>query len=306
MTLNSYDDIIRLISHKKADEIVTILGPTATGKTKLAVRIARDLNAEIISADSRQVYRGMDIGTGKDLSDYSIDNQTIPYHLIDIATPGTEYNVSQFQQAAYRAIGIIRAKGKEVVLCGGSGMYVESLLQGYRLSPITRDPELFAQLNAKSDEELTAILSSFGPLHNHTDTCERHRLLKAVELELYYQAHPEWQEYTRPTPSVVIGVTGNRERIRERITVRLKERLQNGMIEEVDALIRSGVSPAQLIRYGLEYKYITLFLQGELDAETMFEKLNIAIHQFSKRQMTWFRRMERNGIIIHWIDSDKL
>ncbi|MDD4395700.1 MAG: tRNA (adenosine(37)-N6)-dimethylallyltransferase MiaA [Bacteroidales bacterium] len=306
MTLNSYQDILQLISQKKKNEIITIIGPTATGKTKLAVRIARNLNAEIISADSRQVYRRMDIGTGKDLSDYTIDNQLIPHHLVDVAEPGSEYNVAQFQQTAYQIMEEIRQRGKEIVLCGGSGMYVEAILNGYRLSPITRDEELYLQLNAKSDEELTELLKSFGPLHNHTDTCERKRLLKAVEIELYYQAHPEWQEYSQPVPSVIIGLTGNRDIIRKKITIRLKERLGNGMIEEVQQLINSGVSSAQLIRYGLEYKYITLFLQGSIDYNTLFEKLNIAIHQFSKRQMTWFRRMERKGLQIHWVNIASL
>jgi len=302
ITLHNYQDIIQLVSQKKSNEIITVLGPTATGKTKLAVRLARDLNGEIISADSRQVYRGMDIGTGKDLSDYTLDGQTIPCHLTDIAEPGTEYNVAQFQVAAYQAMNEIRGRGREVILCGGSGMYIEALLKGYRLSPITRDEEVFAQLNAKTDEELTDILASFGPLHNHTDTCERDRLLKAVEIELYYQKHPEWRELSQPIPSLIIGIAGDRDKIRAKITSRLKERLEHGMIEEVQNLIAAGANPSQLIKYGLEYKYVTLYLQGVLDWNTMFEKLNIAIHQFSKRQMTWYRRMERNGMKINWIE----
>ncbi|MBQ7550695.1 MAG: tRNA (adenosine(37)-N6)-dimethylallyltransferase MiaA, partial [Bacteroidales bacterium] len=279
---------------------------TATGKTRLAVRLAKDLDGEIISADSRQVYRKMDIGTGKDLSDYTINQQTIPYHLIDIAEPGTEYNVAQYQQAAYQAIDSIRARHKEVILCGGSGMYIESLLNGFRLSPITRDEKLYAELNAKSDEELIQLLQSFRTLHNHTDTCERRRLIKAVEIEYYYQQHPEWKDLTRKIPSLIIGLTSDRDFIRKKITQRLQERLQSGMIEEVEQLIKQGVNSEQLLRYGLEYKYLTRYISGQIDRDTMFEKLEIAIHQFSKRQMTWFRGMERHGFTIHWIDIKNL
>lgn len=304
--MNNYQEILDLIAQKQADEIITVLGPTATGKTRLAVRLAHDLNGEIISADSRQVYRSMDIGTGKDLSDYTLNQQMIPYHLIDIAEPGVEYNVAQYQQAAYQAIDDIRARNKEVILCGGSGMYIEALLNGFRLSPVTRDEKLYAELNAKSDEELIDLLQSFRPLHNHTDTCERRRLIKAVEIEYYYQRNPEWKELTRKIPSLLIGLTGDRDFIRQKITQRLQERLQNGMIEEVEQLIKRGVPTEQLIRYGLEYKYLTLYILGEMDYETMFEKLKIAIHQFSKRQMTWFRGMERRGFIIHWIDIKNL
>lgn len=300
--LKSYDDICQLIRSKRDDEIITVLGPTATGKTRLAVRIARDFAAEIISADSRQVYRGMDIGTGKDLDDYVVDGQTIPYYLIDIAEPGVEYNVAQYQQAAYVAMDEIRAHGHEIVLCGGSGMYIEALLGGYRLAPITRDPQLYAELSAKTDEELTEILKSFRALHNHTDTCERPRLIKAVEIEYYYQQHPEWKDVTRTVPSVIIGLCGDRDLIRARITRRLKERLDNGMIDEVENLIKQGANVNQLLRYGLEYKFVTMFLLGEIGKEEMFVKLNTAIHQFSKRQMTWFRKMERSGFEIHWMD----
>lgn len=304
--MNNYQEILDLIAQKQADEIITVLGPTATGKTRLAVRLAKDLDGEIISADSRQVYRKMDIGTGKDLSDYTINQQTIPYHLIDIAEPGTEYNVAQYQQAAYQAIDSIRARHKEVILCGGSGMYIESLLNGFRLSPITRDEKLYAELNAKSDEELIQLLQGFRTLHNHTDTCERRRLIKAVEIEYYYQQHPEWKDLTRKVPSLIIGLTGNRDFIRKKITQRLQERLQSGMIEEVEQLIKQGVNTEQLLRYGLEYKYLTRYISGQIDRDTMFEKLEIAIHQFSKRQMTWFRGMERRGFTIHWIDIKNL
>ena len=300
--LKGYDDICRLIRSKRDDEIITVLGPTATGKTRLAVRIARDFGGEIVSADSRQVYRGMDIGTGKDLEDYVVDGQTIPCHLIDIAEPGVEYNVAQYQQAAYVAMDEIRARGHEIVLCGGSGMYIEALLGGFRLAPITRDPQLYAELSAKTDEELTEILKSFRALHNHTDTCERPRLIKAVEIEYYYQQHPEWKDATRKVPSVIFGLCGDRDLIRAKITRRLKERLENGMIEEVDTLIKQGANVNQLLRYGLEYKYVTMYLLSQVGREEMFAKLNTAIHQFSKRQMTWFRKMERSGFVIHWID----
>lgn len=304
--LESYDEVCELVRGRQPGEMVTVLGPTATGKTRLAVRIAHDFNGEIISADSRQVYRSMDIGTGKDLSDYVIDGQQIPYHLVDVAEPGTEFNVAQFQQAAYQAIDDIVARGREVVLCGGSGMYVESLLGGYRLAPIEPDAELRTRLEAMSDEELTAMLASFHPLHNHTDTCERERLLKAVEIECYYDRHPEWKEQVRRIPSVIFGTTADRDIVRARITKRLRQRLDEGMVEEVDALIRQGVSTRQLMKYGLEYKFLTMFLLGDISKEEMFEKLNTAIHQFSKRQMTWFRRMERQGFVIHWIDVSKL
>lgn len=302
----NYSDITRMVAAKSPEQIVTVLGPTATGKTRLAVRIARDFGAEIISADSRQVYTGMDIGTGKDLADYTIDNQQIPYHLIDIVEPGTEYNVAQYQQAAYAALDDIRARGREVVLCGGSGMYIEAVLGGFRLSPITRDEKLYAELSAKSDEELIEMLKSFRALHNHTDTCERKRLIKAVEIEIYYHEHPEWQDLTRKVPSLIFGTTGDRDLVRSRITHRLHQRLQEGMIDEVDRLIKQGASVDQLLRYGLEYKYVTMYLLGRIGREEMEEKLKVAIHQFSKRQMTYYRKMERSGFKIHWIDIDKL
>lgn len=306
MVLSSYSDVCDLVKNRPDGQIITVLGPTATGKTRLAVRLARDFNAEIISADSRQVYRGMDIGTGKDLADYVIDGQQIPYHLIDIAEPGEEYNVAQFQRAAYQAMDEISARRREVLLCGGSGMYIAALLGGYRLSPIERDEKLYAELEQKSDEELTELLASYHPLHNHTDTCERARLLKAVEIECYYAQHPEWKQLVREVPSVIIGLMGDRDGIRSRITDRLRQRLDEGMIEEVDSLIKNGASTRQLLKYGLEYKFVTMYLLGQISKEEMFTKLNTAIHQFSKRQMTWFRKMERDGFVIHWIDIANL
>ena len=283
---------------------ITILGPTATGKTRIAAVLAKHISGEIISADSRQVYCGMDIGTGKDLADYTIDGVSIPYHLIDIVKPGIEYNVFQYQQLAHQAIRDIEGRGKQVVICGGSGMYIEALLKGYKLFPVPDNPALRAELDKQSDEQLIALLSSFKALHNHTDTCERPRLLRAIEIEMYYREHPELWESCQTVPSVIFGIRGDRDLIRSRITRRLRERLENGMVEEVRALIDKGVSQNQLIRYGLEYKFLTLYIQGQMDYDTMFERLKVAIHQFSKRQMTWFRKMERDGFNIHWMDVE--
>ncbi len=283
---------------------ITILGPTATGKTRIAAVLAKHISGEIISADSRQVYCGMDIGTGKDLADYTIDGVSIPYHLIDIVKPGIEYNVFQYQQLAHQAIRDIEGRGKQVVICGGSGMYIEALLKGYKLFSVPDNPALRAELDKQSDEQLIALLSSFKALHNHTDTCERPRLLRAIEIEMYYREHPELWESCQTVPSVIFGIRGDRDLIRSRITRRLRERLENGMVEEVRALIDKGVSQNQLIRYGLEYKFLTLYIQGQMDYDTMFERLKVAIHQFSKRQMTWFRKMERDGFNIHWMDVE--
>lgn len=283
---------------------ITILGPTATGKTRIAAMLAKHIGGEIISADSRQVYCGMDIGTGKDLADYTIDGISIPYHLIDIVKPGIEYNVFQYQQLAHQAIRDIEERGKQVVICGGSGMYIEALLKGYKLFPVPDNPSLRAELEKQTDEQLTELLASFKALHNHTDTCERPRLLRAIEIEVYYREHPELWESCRAVPSVVFGLRGDRDLIRSRITRRLRDRLETGMVEEVRNLIAGGVSQQQLIRYGLEYKFLTLYLQGQMDYDTMFERLKIAIHQFSKRQMTWFRKMERDGFNIHWMDVE--
>lgn len=283
---------------------ITILGPTATGKTHIAAALALKIGAEIVSADSRQVYRRMDIGTGKDLGDYTINGQTVPFHLIDIVEPGIEYNVFQYQQEAQKTINQIITNKKNVILCGGSGMYIEALLKGYKLFPVPDNLELRQQLETLSDEQLSEMLASFKALHNHTDTCERPRLLRAIEIETYYRQHPELMDSCKPVNSVIFGLKGERNLIRSRITQRLKTRLEEGMIDEVDALIKSGVNPNQLVRYGLEYKFLTLYLQGEIDYKTMFKNLNTAIHQFSKRQMTWFRKMERDGFDIHWMDVE--
>ncbi len=284
------------------DKIITILGPTATGKTDLAVHVAAALDGEIVSADSRQVFRRMDIGTGKDLDEYTIAGRLIPYHMINIVEPGIEYNVFEYQQGAQRSIDDILERGKTAILCGGSGMYIESVLKGYKLFPVPQNDQLRSELQPLSDKVLIEKLAEFKSLHNHTDTCERERLVRALEIEVYYHDHPELQDAARPRPSIIFGLCGDRNVVRQKITKRLKERLENGLIEEVDDLLKSGVNPAQLIRYGLEYKFITLFLQKLIDKETLFRQLNTAIHQFSKRQMTWFRRMERSGFVIHWID----
>lgn len=286
------------------EPIITVLGPTATGKTGVAVRIAAELGGEIVSADSRQVFRRMDIGSGKDLSEYQYDGQPIPYHLIDIEEPGVEYNVFRYQQAAYEAMEEIRSRSHRIVFCGGSGMYVEAVLRGYRLFPVPENERLRTELEKHTDEELTAMLASYKSLHNDTDTSERPRLVRAIEIEDYYARHPELSERVRPLDSAVIGLCGERDKIRERITRRLQARLQEGMIEEVKSLLDEGVPAERLIRYGLEYKFVTQYLLGELHYGDMVSLLNTAIHQFSKRQMTWFRRMERMGFNIRWVNAD--
>lgn len=282
--------------------IITILGPTATGKTRIAALLAKESAAEIVSADSRQVYKGMDIGTGKDLTEYQMDGYQIPFHLIDIVEPGIEYNVFRYQQLAHQTIQKIQEQGKSVILCGGSGMYIDALLKGYKLFPVPENPLLRSQLEIYSNDQLSEQLAQFKSLHNHTDTETRARLLRALEIEFYYNEHPELQEIAQPIPSIIFGLNGDRDLIRSKITKRLHERLETGMIDEVQHLLDHGVDLNQLIRYGLEYKFITQYILGELDYETMFNRLNIAIHQFSKRQMTWFRKMEREGFLIHWID----
>ena len=286
------------------EPIITVLGPTATGKTGVAVRIAADLGGEIVSADSRQVFRRMDIGSGKDLSEYQYNGQPIPYHLIDIEEPGVEYNVFRYQQTAYEAMEVIRSRGHRIVLCGGSGMYVEAVLRGYRLFPVPENEPLRKELETHTDEELTEMLASYKSLHNDTDTSERPRLIRAIEIEDYYAKHPELSERVCPLDSAIIGLCGERDKIRERITRRLQARLQEGMIDEVKALLDEGIPAERLIRYGLEYKFVTQYLLGELHYGDMVTLLNTAIHQFSKRQMTWFRRMERMGFKIRWVNAD--
>lgn len=284
-------------------DLIAILGPTASGKTPFAAALANVLDTEIISADSRQIYRGMDLGTGKDLIDYTVNGKQIPYHLIDIADPGYKYNVFEYQRDFLTAYETIKQKGKLPVLCGGTGLYLESVLKGYKLIPVPENPELRARLADKSLEELTGILKQYKTLHNTTDVDTAKRAIRAIEIEEYY-AHTPVDERTFPhLNSLIIGVDIDRELRREKISRRLRQRLDEGMVNEVRQLIEQGIQPDDLIYYGLEYKYLTLYVIGKLTYEEMYQELEIAIHQFAKRQMTWFRGMERRGFTIHWMDA---
>lgn len=284
-------------------DLITILGPTASGKTPFAAALAAELNTEIISADSRQIYRGMDLGTGKDLVDYTVNGRQIPYHLIDIVEPGYKYNVFEYQRDFLKAYEAIKQKGRLPVLCGGTGMYLESVLKGYKLMPVPENPELRARLADKSLDELTEMLQQYKTLHNSTDVDTVKRAIRAIEIEEYYTAHPVNERGFPQLNSLIIGVNIDRELRREKITRRLKQRLEDGMVDEVKRLLAQGIHAEDLIYYGLEYKYLTLYAIGELSYEEMFGQLEIAIHQFAKRQMTWFRGMERRGFTIHWIDA---
>lgn len=280
--------------------MITILGPTACGKTALAAYTAYRLGAEVISADSRQVYRGMDLGTGKDLMDFCISGTAIPYHLVDIMDPAEEYNVFRFQQDFFSAYHDIRDRGKIPVLCGGTGLYLESVLEGYNLVRVPRDEARRAELALKPMDELVSYLASFGPLHATTDISSIDRLLKAIEEKEYFRTHGLDALGNNKIDSLVFGIAPDRAVVRERITRRLYERLEQGMIQEVQGLLDQGLSPQRLMAFGLEYKWLTLYCLGEIDKDTMISRLNTAIHQFAKRQMTWFRRMEKKGINIHW------
>ena len=284
-------------------DLITILGPTASGKTPLAASLADRLGTEIISGDSRQVYRRMDLGTGKDFVDYTVEGRQVPYHLIDIVEPGYKYNVFEYQRDFLKAYEEITAKNKLPILCGGTGMYIESVLKGYRLLPVPENPELRASLEGKTLEELTSILAGYKKLHNSTDVDTAKRAIRAIEIEEYYkQQPPEYREFPS-LKSLIIGVDIDRELRREKITRRLKQRLDEGMVEEVRGLLAEGIDPENLIYYGLEYKFLTQYAIGELTFEEMFHQLETAIHQFAKRQMTWFRGMERRGFTIHWLDA---
>lgn len=288
--------------------MITILGPTACGKTAVATRLAAEINGEIISADSRQVYRGMDIGTGKDLGDYIVDGKPVPYHLIDIAEPGTKYNLFQYQCDFRKSYDDIQGRGKVPVLCGGTGLYIEAVLKGYALSPVPQDAGLRTRLGDKSLGQLTAILTNLkrqngSVMHNTTDVDTPQRAIRAIEIEAYNLSHPTPLREMPPTASLVIGISIGRDERRRRITERLRQRLDNGMVAEVRGLLDRGIPADDLIYYGLEYKYVTEYVIGKLTYGEMFTQLEIAIHQFAKRQMTWFRGMERRGTAINWIDA---
>lgn len=283
--------------------LLVVLGATATGKTGLAVHLAKEFDGEIISADSRQIYRGMDLGTGKDLEEYVVDGTPIPYHLIDIADAGYKYNVFEFQQDFVKAFEAIQKRQKMPVVCGGTGMYLEAVLKGYKLIAVPKDQAFRDELEQKSLEELEALLKTYKELHNNSDVETKKRAIRAIEIERYYKAHPEIEmDYPEMNP-LLVGIKFDRETRRDRITFRLNERLKSGMVEEVEALLKSGVAPEDLIYYGLEYKFLTQYVIGELSYDEMFKGLEIAIHQFAKRQMTWFRKMERSGSNIHWLDG---
>lgn len=282
-------------------DLITILGPTASGKTQFAAALADRLDAEIISADSRQVYRGMDIGTGKDLADYTVGSRRIPYHLIDIADAGSKYNLYQYQTDFLKAYNDIRSRGRRVILCGGSGLYLESIIKGYRLVSAPENPELRKSLEGKSLAELTEILKGYKELHNTTDVDTAKRAIRAIEIEECYRQTPVSEKEFPSLSSLTVGIDIDRDLRRQRITDRLEARLQEGMIEEVQRLLDNGVSADDLISYGLEYRYVTLYLTGKLELRYMKKELEVAIHQFAKRQMTWFRGMEKRGTHIEWI-----
>lgn len=284
-------------------DLVIVTGPTASGKTSLAASIAHILKGEVISADSRQVYRGMDLGTGKDYDDYIIDGVSIPYHLIDIADPGYKYNVFEYQRDFFRIYKSMKERSVFPVVCGGSGMYADSIITGYKMVEVPPDSGIRSRLEKKSIEELTGILSAMKNLHNNTDIDTKKRVIRAIEIE-HSNKNRETQHSQIPKiNSLVIGVMLDRDQRRHNISTRLQQRLKAGMVEEVKRLIDSGVDTETLIYYGLEYKYITHYLTGKLTYEKMAGDLEIAIHQFAKRQMTWFRGMERRGTKIHWIDG---
>lgn len=283
--------------------MLAVVGPTACGKTALAVDLARLVGGEVISADSRQVYRGMDIGTGKDLGEYVRDGKAVPVHLVDIVDAGEKYNLFEFQRDFLAAYEDIKQRGAFPVMCGGSGMYVESVLRGYRLIPVPENAALRASLEEKSLEELTAILSTYKQLHNNTDTDTKKRAIRAIEIEEYYAACPVEERTFPQIRTLTVGVDVSREVRRERISARLRSRLAEGLVEEVERLLALGITAEQLIYYGLEYKFVTLYVTGQLPYDEMVNGLEIAIHQFAKRQMTWFRGMEKRGTEICWVDG---
>lgn len=286
-------------------DLITIIGPTASGKTGFACQLAYTLDTEIISGDSRQVYRQMDIGTGKDLADYAVAGRPIPYHLIDICDAGYKYNIYEYQHDFQRVYTDISDQGKLPILCGGSGLYIESALKGYNLVNVPENKELREKYKSYTLRQLEDILASYKLLHNKTDIDTAQRAIRAIEIEEYKKSNPLEQNEFSALNSLIIGIDINRDIRRERISKRLKDRLKEGMIEEIKGILDQGVTPDDLIYYGLEYKFITLYILGQLSYEEMFAQLEIAIHQFAKRQMTWFRGMERRGLKIHWIDGER-
>ena len=302
------DGIFLLYLCPSMKRMITILGPTASGKTDLAAHLAAVMGGEIISADSRQIYRNMDIGTGKDLDDYVVDGKRIPYHLIDIADAGTKYNLFRYQQDFMDAYNNITGRGVQPILCGGTGLYIEAVLKGYALSPVPQNQRLRDELEGRSLEELTAMLKELktktgSNMHNRSDVDTAQRAIRAIEIEQYNLENNLGQRNMPAVESLIIGVDVDRELRRDKITARLKQRLETGMVDEIKSIIASGVSPDDLIYYGLEYKYVTEYVVGKLSYGEMFRQLEIAIHQFAKRQMTWFRGMERRGFCIHWIGA---
>ena len=296
------------LSNKPRTRLITILGPTACGKTTLAVALANELGSEIISADSRQVYRGMDIGTGKDLEDYVVDGKRVPYHLIDIVEPGSKYNLYRYQRDFMAAYDDIVSRGAQPILCGGTGLYIEAVLKGYALSTVPQNPALRKQLEGGSLETLTQKLVELkkknnSNMHNTTDVDSCQRAIRAIEIETYNLEHTAERRPAQPVDAIVFGLDIEREERRRKISERLRQRLDNGMVDEIKRLLDSGVAATDLIYYGLEYKYVTEYVIGKLSFDEMFRQLEIAIHQFAKRQMTWFRGMERRGTVIHWLDA---
>ncbi len=285
--------------------LIAILGPTASGKTHLAVRLAASYNAHILSADSRQLYKRMDIGTGKDLNEYCINGKNIPYHLIDILEPGTACTLFDYQKLFYEIYDKLYTEQEQMILCGGSGMYAEAILRNYHLAEVPPNPQLRTQWETYSDEQLTTLLAAQHPLHNTTDTSSRKRLIRALEIATATPQAPT-TNYHEPIPSIIFAIHLPQALRWQRIENRLRTRLQNGLIEEIQALLTEGIAPEQLIYYGLEYKFVTLYLQGKIETQTeLFRQLNIAIRQFAKRQMTYLRGMERRGLTLHWIDGQK-
>lgn len=285
-------------------DMVVVTGPTASGKTALASALAFRLKGDVISADSRQVYRNMNLGTGKDYNDYLVGGEKIPYHLIDIADPGYKYNVFEYQRDFSKVLNDLRSRNRYPVVCGGSGLYIDAIVSGYKMTEVPPDPEFRASLERKSLEELTEILASYKKLHNKTDIDTKKRAIRAIEIELYNSVSKEKKSQFPEISPLIIGILYSREIRRDRISERLKLRFDEGMEDEVRQLLNYGIDPETLIFYGLEYKYITLYITGKISYNEMYRSLEIAIHQFAKRQMTWFRGMERKGITIHWLDGD--